>query len=97
MKHSKLIKAASIGILSLGLTALPFSISASAQEAPGTDNSPAATENADFDWGWLGLLGLLGLFGLAGKKHADNSVRSDDPTLYRDPNVTSSTSYRDRL
>jgi MYXO-CTERM domain-containing protein len=97
MRHSKLIKAASIGILSLGLTALPFSISTSAQEAPDTDNSPAVTENADFDWGWLGLLGLLGLFGLAGKKRSENYDRSDEPALYRDPNVTSSTSYRDRL
>lgn len=97
MKNSKLIKAASIGILSLGLTALPFSISASAQEAPGTDNPAAVTEDADFDWGWLGLLGLLGLFGLAGKKRSDVHVRSDEPTLYRDPNVDPSTSYRERL
>jgi hypothetical protein len=96
MKYSKLIKAASIGLLSLGLTALPFSISTSAQEAPGTDSPTAVTEDADFDWGWLGLLGLLGLFGLAGKKHSDD-VRSHEPTLYRDPNVDPSTSYRERL
>lgn len=71
MKSSKLVKAASIGLLSLGLTALPFSISASAQDTTNQTGSPAV-EDIEFDWGWLGLLGLLGLAGLAGQRRVDD-------------------------
>lgn len=92
MKGSKLAKAASISILSLGLTVLPFSTPISAQEAPEADNNPVtAITDGDFDWGLLGLLGLLGLFGLAGKK------RGNEPVRYRDPNATTSyTTYREQ-
>lgn len=71
MKPSKLVKAASIGLLSLGLTALPFSISASAQDTTNQIEAPDV-EDIEFDWGWLGLLGLLGLAGLAGRRHTDD-------------------------
>jgi len=87
MKNFSLVRAVSVGILSLGLTTIPFSISASAQDATGTDETPgvSAVEDIEFDWGWLGLLGLLGLAGLAGRKRDDSrhqqyEYRTDVPT-----------------
>lgn len=96
MKGSKLIKLASAGVLSLGLTAIPFSIAASAQDTtvPNATTFDVEDEDVDvedaedgFDWGLLGLLGLLGLAGLAGKKrdevhrhHTDHAVDRIDPT-----------------
>ncbi|WP_416668198.1 WGxxGxxG family protein [Egbenema bharatensis] len=96
MNSSKLIKFASIGFLSLGLTVLPFSAPVSAQETAEDNNPIAALNDTDFDWGLLGLLGLLGLFGLAGR---GQSKQVDSPPLYRDPNVNpnatpSPTDYR---
>ncbi|NJO39743.1 MAG: WGxxGxxG-CTERM domain-containing protein [Cyanobacteria bacterium CRU_2_1] len=91
---TNLFKAIGIGALSVGLTVLPFTLPASAQDAPGTDDTTTdvVEEDNDFDWGWLGLLGLLGLAGLAGRKR-------DDHTVYRDPNstttgTTGTTGYR---
>lgn len=84
MKAAKLIKLASAGVLSLGLTAIPFSIAASAQDSTSPDGTTApVVEDVEFDWGWLGLLGLLGLAGLAGRKRDDvhrHSAERIDPT-----------------
>lgn len=86
MKTFRLAKAISVGVLSLGLTAIPFSISASAQDATSPDDTPGvgAVEDIEFDWGWLGLLGLLGLAGLAGRnrsdaRHQQHDYRTDVP------------------
>lgn len=91
-----LSKAIGISALSLSLSMLPMIRPASAQ-VPDAGTDPAVTtdveEDDDFDWGWLGLLGLIGLAGLAGRK------RHDEPTVYRDPNVTATrtggTTYRE--
>lgn len=92
MKGSQFIKAASVGLLSIGLAVLPYSISASAQDLPGTEEPIPAVETEDeFDWGWLGLLGLIGLAGLAGRKRVDEPTRYRDP---RDPTVAPNTEYR---
>lgn len=86
MKTAKLIRAASVGILSLGLTALPFSISASAQDTtPSNGTTAPRVGDVEFDWGWLGLLGLVGLAGLAGRKRHDehpqhHEYRNEVPT-----------------
>lgn len=74
MKDFRLVKAISVGILSLGLTTIPFSISASAQDATSPDID--VVEDVEFDWGWLGLLGLLGLAGLAGRNRSDQHHQS---------------------
>jgi hypothetical protein len=79
MKISRLVNAASVGVLSFGLATIPFSISASAQDATNpvedtVESAETAVEDAEFDWGLLGLLGLLGLAGLAGKKRDDVEV-----------------------
>lgn len=89
MTTSKLIKATSISILSLGLTLIPFSISASAQDTTNPDGIDVEDiEDVQFDWGWLGLLGLLGLAGLAGRKrdnvhHQRHDPRADRPANYQ--------------
>lgn len=89
MNTSKLVKAASISILSLGLTLIPFAISASAQDATSPDGDDIEEiEDVQFDWGWLGLLGLLGLAGLAGRKrdevhHQRHEHRADIPANYQ--------------
>jgi hypothetical protein len=86
------------GALAVSLAVLPFTIPVQAQTNNDTGASTVnpntrvyndnASENRNFDWGWLGLLGLLGLAGLAGKKN-------DEPTRYRDPNAVGSSSYRE--
>lgn len=89
MTTSKLIKATSISILSLGLTLIPFSISASAQDTTNPNGVDIEdVEDVQFDWGWLGLLGLLGLAGLAGRKRDDvhyqrHEHRADSPANYQ--------------
>lgn len=93
--NSNFVKAAGVGLLSLGLSILPLSIAATAQDASDTTpdaTAPAVTDfdDIDFEWGWLGLLGLLGLAGLAGKKRQD-----DVPPRYRDPNEVTYTGRRD--
>ncbi len=88
MKSFCFSKIISLGILSLSLAALPLTVPASAQNAPTTRNITTAPNTIDSNWGWLGLLGLIGLAGLAGaRKH-------EEPTRYRDPNVTTETEYR---
>lgn len=96
MKLSSLSKVVSAGALSLGLAVAPLAIPASAQDATTTDPVidapvPDAQDfqevDRGFDWGWLGLLGLIGLAGLAGKR--------EEPTRYREPEVTSRTTYRE--
>ncbi|WAL59005.1 WGxxGxxG family protein [Thermocoleostomius sinensis] len=91
MSFSKLAKVASVSVLSFGLVAVPFSISASAQETTNpvedtVESTQAAVENTDFDWGLLGLLGLIGLAGLAGRGRRDD-VRDVD-TRYRNEHRT---------
>jgi hypothetical protein len=89
MRRSNLFKILGIGILSIGATITPLALPVSAQVAE--PNAPVVVdENEDdgFDWGWLGLLGLIGLAGLAGKNRKE-------PTAYREPDVTSRSTYRD--
>lgn len=104
MKRTNLSKVVGTGVLALSLAIVPSTLPAFAQtgngsdttntapnttldntQTQGTDN--AATGDRDFDWGWLGLIGLAGLAGLARKR--------EEPTRYRDPNVTGSTGYRE--
>ena len=91
---SNLIGASAIGLSLARLTLAP--VSAQTDTTPGTTTTTEplqGTNNTeqgdrDFDWGWLGLIGLAGLAGLSGKKEA--------PTVYRDPNVVSTTpGYRE--
>jgi MYXO-CTERM domain-containing protein len=42
---------------------------ASGQVRTDTTTAPTYREDANFDWGWLGLLGLLGLAGLKRREH----------------------------
>lgn len=91
VRNLRFVQAASAGVLSLGLIAIPFSVSANAQDATSQDGTAIpGVEDVEFDWGWLGLLGLLGLAGLAGRKrdthhqtdhHADRPVAT--PTSYQ--------------
>lgn len=101
MKFSNLTKLVGVGALSLSLSVLPMTNSASAQDATGTTGTTGTTtdttsttdinDDDGFDWGLLGLLGLAGLAGL-GKKRDEDTVR------YREPEVTrtgTGTGYRD--
>ena len=98
MKRSNLTNLLGASAIGLSLAILPLALPVSAQ----TDTTPGTTTTTeplqgtnnteqgdrDFDWGWLGLIGLAGLAGLSGKKEA--------PTVYRDPNVVSTTpGYRE--
>ncbi|WP_414548339.1 WGxxGxxG family protein [Anabaena sp. CCY 0017] len=85
-------KAVSAGFLTLSMAMLPLTLPVNAQVTdPRVETVPRTTvyERQDFDWGWLGLIGLFGLAGLAGKK------RGGEPTAYREPTSTGSTTYRD--
>ncbi len=85
-------KAVSAGCLTLSMAMLPLTLPVNAQVTdPRVETTPRTTvyERRDFDWGWLGLIGLFGLAGLAGRK------RGDEPTAYREPTTTGSTTYRD--
>ncbi|GAX37440.1 WGxxGxxG family protein [Nodularia sp. NIES-3585] len=87
-----LTKAVSAGFLTLSMAMLPLTLPANAQVTdPRVETTPRTTvyERRDFDWGWLGLIGLFGLAGLAGRN------RGDEPTRYREPTTTGSTTYRD--
>lgn len=101
MKISNLSKLVAAGALSASVAILPLNLPVSAQTNTGTgtttdtttttprqgvDNIVRTTDDG-FDWGWLGLLGLIGLAGLMPRKQ-------EEPTRYRDPNETSSTTYR---
>jgi hypothetical protein len=102
MKISNLSKLIAAGVLSASVAVVPFDMPASAQSNTGTGTGTTTdttttttpTQGVDntnrddgFDWGWLGLLGLTGLAGLIPRKQ-------EEPTRYRDPNETSSTTYR---
>lgn len=97
MKRSNLSNLIGASAIGLSLAILPLvPVSAQTDTTPGTTTTTEpvqGTNNAeqgdrDFDWGWLGLIGLAGLAGLSGKKEA--------PTVYRDPNVASTTpGYRE--
>ncbi len=88
-----LTQVVSAGFLTLSMAMLPLTLPANAQVTdPRVETTPRTTrveQRQDFDWGWLGLIGLFGLAGLAGRK------RSDEPTGYREPTTTGSTTYRD--
>lgn len=90
--NSKLTKLVSASALSLGLAVLPATIASATTTTTGTDpidpTIEVREEDNNFDWGWLGLLGLLGLAGLAGRK--------EEPTRYREPEVTTRTTGSDR-
>lgn len=97
MKRSTLSNLIGASAIGLSLAILPLApVSAQTDTTPGTTTTTEplqGTNNTeqgdrDFDWGWLGLIGLAGLAGLSGKKEA--------PTVYRDPNVVSTTpGYRE--
>jgi MYXO-CTERM domain-containing protein len=73
------------GLLALGLSALPLTGVASAQQAGGSYQTSAEQGHGDLqgraenqghgesrggmDWGWLGLFGLAGLAGLRHHRH----------------------------
>lgn len=84
MKRFNLPKVIGASIVAVGLTLMPLTLPATAQNSPNS-NTMAQAETApdqegdrDFDWGWLGLLGLAGLAGLRKKQ--------EPSTQYRDPN-----------
>jgi MYXO-CTERM domain-containing protein len=93
MKLSNVSKVFAASVLAASVSLLPLNQPASAQTDAGTSSSGSygsttqdsttqtQTGDRDFDWGWLGLLGLAGLAGLAKKK--------EQPTRYREPEVTS--------
>lgn len=83
MKISTLTKALFASAIALGVTALPFSLPASAQVDPAPAQTDTDTEDDGFDWGLLGLLGLIGLAGLARKP--------EERTVYRDPRTETTT------
>jgi len=106
MKISNLSKLIAAGVLSASVAVLPLNLPASAQSNTGTGTGTGTGSTTDtttttprqgvdntyrtddgFDWGWLGLLGLTGLAGLIPRKQ-------EEPTRYRDPNETGSTTYR---
>lgn len=100
MKSSNLSKFVGAGVLTLSMAVLPLTLPASAQTGSTgttttgdttttttTQGTQPATDDRDFDWGWLGLLGLAGLAGLA---------KRSEPVRYQDPNpVGGTTGYRE--
>ena len=93
MLRKNLSKIVGVSAIALSATVMPLTLPASAQVVEpgvGVEREAEIYENDDdgFDWGWLGLIGLAGLAGLAGKKR-------QEPTAYRDPGVTTTSTYRD--
>jgi hypothetical protein len=86
---SKIIKA---GVLAAGLMLLPIAPSVAQTEtntdSPTVDTTPfQESENDPGNWGWLGLIGLIGLANLFRKPKTTE--------VYREPDVSSSTGYRE--
>lgn len=89
--NTKLTKLVSATALSVGLAVLPATIASATTTTTSPDTTGTTTtgttdvrrDDNNFDWGWLGLLGLLGLAGLTGRK--------EEPTRYREPDVTTRT------
>lgn len=79
MKRLNLPKVVGAGIVAVGLTLMPLTSPATAQNSADSNTIAQAETSSDqegdrdFDWGWLGLLGLAGLAGL----------RKQDSTEYR--------------
>ncbi|MBE9181345.1 WGxxGxxG-CTERM domain-containing protein [Oculatella sp. LEGE 06141] len=94
-KRSNTINFVGAGILALGVALAPATLTANAQTDPSptnptVDTTPFAESRTDSNnWGWLGLIGLLGLANLFRK--------SEEPTRYRDPNVTAPAGRRDEI
>lgn len=79
------------GILALSLAVVPATLPAAAQNnsnAPALDTTPfQETKDDNNNWGWLGLVGLIGLANLFRKPKSQ--------TVYREPDATSRTGYRE--
>lgn len=100
MKKSSSLALIAAGILATTVSVVPMTSPATAQVAPGTDNTttPATGdrdtrntttyERNDDKSGLWGLAGLAGLLGFLGRrKEDDTTVRRGDTPVYRDPNV----------
>ena len=96
MKRSNLSTLIGASAIGLSLAILPLvPVSAQIDTTPGTTTTTEPVQginnaeqgDRDFDWGWLGLIGLAGLAGLSRKQEA--------PTVYRDPNVSTTPGYRE--
>jgi len=71
------------GVITLGLTLIPLTLPAVAQEAAPGANTVETQGDRDFDWGWLGLLGLIGLAGLRGGQRHEDTNNVGTRTTYR--------------
>ena len=68
------------GILALSLSALPLSLTATAQTGGYQDERGGTTYGTTEhrDWGWIGLLGLIGLAGLMRRREEPTRHRAGD-------------------
>ncbi|MGE0128647.1 MAG: WGxxGxxG family protein [Blastocatellales bacterium] len=69
------------GVLALSLSALPLTLSASAQTGgyQGYEDRNATTSRSSSgNWGWLGLIGLFGLLGLRHRREDTTRHRAGD-------------------
>lgn len=84
-------KIAGAGALALSLTLMSATMPAHAQNAPNSptlDTTPfQETRDDNNNWGWLGLLGLIGL--------ANLFRQPKGRPVYRDPNTSVGTGYRE--
>lgn len=81
------------GVIAVSLATLPMAVPAIAQtdtsNSPTLDTTPfQETRDDNNNWGWLGLLGLIGLANLLRKPRTQH-------TVYREPETTAQTDYRE--